>query len=308
MTNNRLGVLIGGMVALATLLPTDATACGRCGSYSRCRYYAPKPAYVAPAQANVFVVQNAYAPPLVQQGSSYYQSTGAGYQAQVLPLIDPNRYVEGSLMLQKASVESQAIMYERTLGFVREVSALQAPALERLAAGQAASMVLKASGLDPAHNAGGGSQAVVINRDEYGRVQVVPLSPEQTQRLSTNIIQRVDTTPPPQNPGTAPSGSLVSQFCYSCHGPQLSQPKGGLYLGPDPNTTRVMEQKWFKITSALSGKSKHPMPPSDSPQPTPEQRGGIIDELQAMIEGDNVAPSGNGTTSQPPPIPAPPSQ
>lgn len=270
----------------------DASACTRCRRFgTACIYAKPVVAAVAPVvqtieSTDVFVIQSNYPAPLVGQGTSAVVSNG-GYQSLTLPLFDPSIYFSQSLQLIRAANDTNALQHERTSSLVERVAALQAPAVERLAAGQAASSVLRAAGLDPAHNMQGNSSAVVINRDAEGRLQVLPLSTEQIQSITSsvsastsNVTTTIKTTDPQLGEATG-KFPMLQTFCAKCHGTDVAQPGGGFYLGDDPQVVAAMRSRWFEITDDIgSGK----MPKAGSPQPSDEQKARLIDELQAIIK------------------------
>lgn len=279
--------LLAGLLVL--LIASDASACHRCGR-SACLYVKPVVATVAApvqsvTQTDVYVVQNNAATPLVAQGTSAIVSNG-GYQSQVLPLFDPNRYVSQRLELQKAVNATGAIENERTNNLVERLVALQAPAVERLAAGQAAQMVLHAAGLSEPNQQAQSSAVVITNRN--GVIQTMQLAPEQVQALTSSITtttskftQSVTTTPAAPLAQVQGKYPMLTQFCGKCHGTDVAQPKGGLYLGDDPNVVKEMRAKWFNVTDAVSSGS---MPPATAPQPTQEQKVALLNEMQSIIK------------------------
>lgn len=266
-----------------------AEGCNRCGR-SACLYVKPVVAAVAApvqsiTQTDVYVVQNNAATPLVAQGTSAIVSNG-GYQSQVLPLFDPNRYVSQRLELQKAVNATGAIENERTSNLVERLVALQAPAVERLAAGQAAQMVLNAAGLSEPNQQAQSSAVVITNRN--GVIQTMQLAPDQVQALTSQITtttskftQSITTTPAAPLAQVQGKYPMLTQFCGKCHGIDVAQPKGGLYLGDDPNVVKEMRAKWFNVTDAVSSGS---MPPATAPQPTQEQKVALLNEMQAIIK------------------------
>lgn len=287
-------------------MAVDAYGCSRCGR-TTCRscyvssYVAPS--YVAPvvvqqATPNVYVIQSNYPQPLVAQGSSQYVSTTPSLQSAQLPFVNPDLYFQSRLQLLKAAHDGAAIESQTTSALFQRVVELQAPAVERLASGQAAQMVLRAAGLDPAHNVSGTSSAVVINRDASGQLQVLQLNQEQVQRItaqaSSTTTTTTQTTVTPANPSQQQTGPtegpttpypLLSQFCGKCHGLNVAQPRGQFYIGDDPNVAQAMETKFFKTTDWIdSGK----MPPSGEPQPTREQQAGILNEIRSIIKERSV--------------------
>jgi len=268
--------------ALVIGLATDAAACQRCGR-SACVYRA---AYVAPVvqqvkQADVFVVQNNYPQPLVAQGTSAVVSNG-GYQSLTLPLFDANQYFSQELQLLKAAGDAQALRSERTSQLVERVAALQAPAVERLAAGQAARMVLQAAGLDPAHNTQGQASAVVISRDASGTLQVQQLSTDQVQRIATRttITESIGTTERPDLAAVQGKYPMLTQFCGKCHGLDVASPKAGLYLADDANVAAGMKSKFFEIVRSVS---QGQMPPAAEPQPDDRQKAAILSEIEQIV-------------------------
>ena len=214
---------------------------------------------------NVFVVQNNNSPaPLVAQGTTAYASNG-GYQAAVLPLFDPNAYLREAQALLFASNESQRIASLRADELAKTFVALQAPAVERVVAGQAASAVLNAAGLNPrAPNAE--SSAYVLSRSTKGVLTVKPLSPERAEQ----ITERARPNIPPQH------YTAVQTFCIRCHADPNG--KGGVNL----NDARSLKTNWFDVTETIiQGK----MPPESEKQPNDDERREIITGLQNMING-----------------------
>ena len=266
-------------LALVLLYQGTSDACNRCGLFgNRCKFVAHT--YVAPVVAPayaaqpVYVVQNNYPQPLVSQGSTNYSATSQSYQQSVLPLLDVNRYFSQTLELQKAATATQALQSERALTVFQRVAELQAPSLERYAAGSAAAMVLQAAGLDPTVG-NSNSQAVVISRDSQGKLQILPLSAEQTLKVTQKITTKAEVAPPPG--GETP---FLAKYCYACHGLEKAEPKGKFYLGNDPTVAKAMKSNFFKITQQIrTGK----MPPADAPQPTKEEKALILDEVQELI-------------------------
>jgi hypothetical protein len=274
------------VLSLAFLLlavsAADADACSRCRRFgTACYYY--KPAVVTPVVAvpsqNVYVLQNNYPAPLVGQGSSALVSNG-GYQSLTLPFFDPTAYLSQSLQLVKAGQDAATLAHSQSTTLAQRIVEGQAPAVERLAAGQAASQVLKAAGLDPAHNASGTSSAVVISRDSNGQVQVLPLQAAEAQAItarlstSTTITSSIGTTPAPQ-PGSEVVG-LVAQHCGSCHGQQLTAPKGGFFLYDGATLTDSVYLKSKRLME--SGKM-----PKGQPALPAETQAAILKEIDSFI-------------------------
>jgi len=279
----KLGTLAIGFAILA-LTAADASACNRCNRYgTACYYY--KPAVVAPVVApsvsNVYVIQNSYPAPLVGQGSSSLVSNG-GYQSLTISQFDPTAFLSQSLQLVKAGQDAATLAHTQAQATAQRTLELQAPTVERLAAGQAASQVLRAAGLDPAHNVSGQSSAVVISRNAEGQVQVLPLASSEVAKItasSTTITSSVATTPHPQVVGQPTS--LLGQFCGKCHGLDVAAPKGGLFIGDDTETAKGMKAKFYELAQAVG--TDKTMPPANAPQPTDEQRAAILNEVATII-------------------------
>lgn len=271
------------LASAVAVSPSIAEACNRCGR-SACIY---RQAVVAPVvqqvvqSPDVYVVQNNYPSPLVAGGSTAYTSTGVqGYQNATIPLLDPNQYFSQELQLLRAANDANALRSERSAALFQRVAELQAPVAERLAAGQAASMVLQAAGLDPSNKpAALQSSAVVIRRDGAGGVQVQPLTQAQVESLTVRTTQNV-TTPDAPLPALG-KFPMLTQHCAKCHGTDLAAPKGGFFLGDDENVAKSMKDRFFDIVEAIDSKS---MPPADSPQPTDEERAAILNEIQSIIK------------------------
>lgn len=273
------------------LLSVEAEACHRCGR-SACVYAQPVVAApIVQEKTDVFVIQSNYPAPLVGQGTSALVSNG-GYQALTIPLIDPQLFINSSLRLVSDANALGAAAHERTANLVQRVAELQAPTVERLAAGQAASQVLRAAGLDPAHNTQGQSSAVVINRDASGQLQVLPLTATQVQSITsnvtastTNITKAITTTETPKLSEQGGKYPLFTKHCASCHGVNVAQPGGGLFLGDDPGVAAEMEKRWYAIEKSINtGK----MPKNGATLST-EEKQGLAAELDAMIQTLSVA-------------------
>lgn len=237
------------------------------------------PVVVAQDVPDVYVVQNNNPAPLVAQGNTLYRSGGVGLQSAVLPFFDPNAYFQQELELQRAANQTAAMRVDRTNALVERIAALQAPALETFARGQAASMVLSAAGLDdPTSQAQ--SLGVVITRDSSGQVVVTQISPDQAQAVAQGQYQRTSQVQASDAPVSS-AWPVTQQFCGSCHGQNRgTPPSGGFYIGDTEMVASVMRDEWFALTNAVSNGT---MPPASSPQPSREQRAQILDELQQII-------------------------
>ena len=132
--------------------------------------------------------------------------------------------------------------------------------------------MLRAIGLDT--QSPSRSSTVVISRDNQGRLQVVELDPVAVQGLTTkqegyNIVASQAATP------------NLRRYCASCHGTDLSSPKGGFYLGDTDVVSSVMRKEFFTITKEMASGA---MPPASSKvQPTKEERAAILNEIQSII-------------------------
>lgn len=253
----------------------SASACSRCGNFRSCRFVQHQAAVVAPVvvadSPDVYVIQNSYPQPLVAQGTSAVVSNG-GYQASVLPLLDPNLYFSQEMQLLKAASDANAIRSERTSRLFERIAEFQAPAVNTLAAGQALQMVI-----DPQKTTQQLSTSeVVIRKDAYGRLKLEVQ--ESTQQVLGNQ--------PTDQSATAGKYSYLNTFCAKCHGLDLAEPSKGLYLGLDNNVAQNMRDKYFTIKQAInSGK----MPPADFPQqPSVEERQAILNEIDNIIGSSNT--------------------
>lgn len=255
-------------VLLIGLLGQDATACSRCRR-SPCVYastytYTPALTQVTP---NVFVTQNNYPQPLVGTGTTLYQGVQTpSYQQSVLPLMNPDVLITQEFQLMKAGDQASALRHERLMQFADKVLAGQQAAVEALAKGQAAAMVLNASGVaTTTQQAMQTSTSVLISRNADGSVKVEPVTKEQVQEAQK----------------TTDNSSKLSQFCGNCHGRDIAAPKGGLYLVDDDASAKAMREKFFSIVEHVSNKT---MPPANAPQPSDAERKLILDEIQTMIK------------------------
>jgi mono/diheme cytochrome c family protein len=120
---------------------------------------------------------------------------------------------------------------------------------------------------------------VVITRDAAGQVQVLQLEPSQVQNYLYQASQAAAPKPQPAAQPVVADG-LVKTFCYACHGTSVAAPSGGLYLGTTPEILQVMRQEKASIIQRVENGT---MPPAGSPQPTPQERQGLIQELQSML-------------------------
>lgn len=263
------------------LAAAQASACSHCRR-SPCVY---QKAVVAPIVAtpivNTYVVNNTYPAPLVAGGSSAYVSTG-GYQSATLPLFDPQAYLSSSLELQRAVTGTMNLASQQANALAQRAMELQAPALERLAAGQAASMVLQAAGLDP-KGPQAAAQSFVVRRETNGALHVEPLSAEQIERITLKVEAGVkgtsaaSTAEPTIAAGKYP---LLVRFCGQCHGLDQAAPKGGVFLGDDDNAAKWMREHFFDLMQQVDQET---MPPASAPQPTRDERAALLNEIESII-------------------------
>lgn len=301
--------MIRSLIALALLiaLPQAAEACTRCGR-SPCRFVqhvaTPVVQQVVSQTPPVFVVQNNYPQPLVAGGSTAVVSNG-GLQSQLLPLFDPDRYLSARIELKKADALYAAQDSAQLHGLVGQLAALQAPAVEKIAAGQAAiaagqalSLALKATS-----PSGPQSSGYVLKPDGAGGMSVQALTEPQLAALTATVSTATVTTGViPSTPGAAPTPlpqipqsqpptpgkfPLLQKFCGACHGTGVPAPKGGFFLGDDDNVARSMRERFFDVVDSIDTKK---MPPAASPQPTDEERAGILNEIQSIIKTRRGAP------------------
>ena len=269
------------LATLVASLVAEADACHRCGR-SQCVYAAP--AYVAPVVAtptvNTYVINSNYPAPLVAGGTSAVVSTG-GYQSQVLPLFDPQTYLSSSIELQKAVNGTMSLAFQQGNALAQRSLELQSPAVERLAAGQTASMVLQAAGLEPGKGATAGAQSFVFRRESNGAFHMEPLTTEQVERITLKVEAGTSAaTATPDEISADAKFPLVVKFCAKCHGPDLAAPKGGVYLGDSDNAAKWQRDNFFEIVQQIK---KGSMPPASSPQPTQDERAGLLSEFESII-------------------------
>lgn len=271
-------------ILFVLLFSVSADACNSCGLFGRqCRFSASSHSHHAvehidkhyDRSADVYIINSLnYPAPLVGGGTTSYRS--ASYQDAASILLDPNLYFSQEQQLIQAAQDANALRTEKSLALFQRVAELQAPVAEKLATGQAAKMILEASGLS--QNQTSQESGLIINRDSYGRLIISRLSQSQIEQLNTHVAEKVEKPTEPAPGGKYP---LLTQYCSKCHGVSLAQPKASLYLGDDANVAKAMRAKFFDIESAVKDTKK--MPPAESPQPTDAERDGIIREIRAVI-------------------------
>lgn len=228
-------------------------------------------------QPDVFVIQNNNPATLVPQGDTLARVGVGGYQAAAVPFFDPTAYFSQEQELIKAAEQTQLLRIQGTQQLLQKVLELQAPSLEIAARGQAASAILSAAGLNNSLQTSS-VQGVVITRDQAGQVQVLNLSPQEVQQYLQQPAQQQQqpTQPVPQQQTV----SLLATYCYNCHGTQKASPSGGLYLGTTPEILDVMKREKASLINRVKDGT---MPPAGSPQPSPQEREGLIAELQQLL-------------------------
>lgn len=270
---------------LLMVIANQAEACQRCGLFGlRCRYYvAPvvkqvvAPAYVAPVayqQPNILVVQNAYGPPngvaglLAQQGSSVY-----GYQAAA-----SSYFVSPAEVLRQAAELSRAASATASIGLTgynttaQTQLALQAGITSTVAKGQAAAQVLTAAGLSEPQQQTQSLALKIVQQN--GRWQVLSAEPAE---VNAQIRAEINATPsqpeivPPPAPRPA---SVIAAKCAQCHGLNLTEPKGSVFLDAGHQLDCSVVVKALKLIKA--GK----MPKDGSL--TDQEKGAIFDELLSL--------------------------
>lgn len=296
------------IVVLATLLAcSNASACSRCGR-SVCAYQkqiiaTPVVQQVVADTPDVYVInnQNVTGQPLVAGGATGYVSTGPqGLQAATIPFFNPDRYLSAKMELIKAAQQLGAVDAQQTSALVDKLATNQAQAVHALAVGQASAMVLNAAnitGTQPAQS----QQSAFVFKQDGGTFQIQPLTSAQVESLTLKAEVTAGTggaspSATPVTPATPPTDKSawnakylgdnlkfpnLNKFCNTCHGLDLSAPKGNLFIGDDDNVARAMRDKWFQITTAI-GRDKS-MPPASAPQPTQAEREAILNEIESII-------------------------
>ena len=227
---------------------------------------------------DVFVVENHLPTPLVPQGSSAFRSLGVpSYQANAIPLFDPNQYFQTELQLQKAASSTSEIRSARTAELVERVTALQAPAIAQLAQGHAAQMVLQAAGLVQS-SANAAPASFLITQDAHGQMVIKQVDPN----CSSGSCQATQGQPQAQAPQAPaqPVLPLMNQFCANCHGEQSESPSGGFAMGVSGESIKNMKAEWFDLVAKVQDGS---MLPASAPQPSQEQRANLLNELRELI-------------------------
>lgn len=264
------------LVVLLLFAGLDAAqACSRCGLFGRnCRYqytYTPHVA-VAPVvqyqQPDVFVVQNNYPQPngavglLAQQGATTYglQAAAASY------FVNPAEVLRQAAELSKAATATASLGLTGYNQTAQTQLALQATIAEPLVKGHAAAQVLAAAGLStPAAQTQ--SFALRISQDATGRWQVTAADPAQ---VSAQARAEVNASVPP----TPTANSVLAAKCARCHGLNLTEPKGGVFLdaGHPLDCATVIK--------ALKQVKSNKMPPDGGL--TDQEKGLLLDELLSL--------------------------
>lgn len=235
----RLAVVIVLMLMALGSDATDALACGRCGVFGRaCRFQShvvekvvAAPVVATPVvqhQQPLFVVQNNYPQPLAVQGQTVY---GGSYQQIAASLtMDASAYLAGAQALQRDTLATLKAGQDAASDAFHSVLSLQATVAEPLARGEAAERVLRAAGLSAP--TAGQTLALKITQTHDGQWQVENASAEQVNNAAKESAGHHPKPPVPE-PNGGQQRSLVAEKCASCHGLELSAPKGGLYFDAD---------------------------------------------------------------------------
>lgn len=228
------------MLAALGIQVNDADACGRCGVFGRsCRFQShvvqkvvAAPVVATPVvqqQQPLFVVQNNYPQPLAVQGQTVY---GGSYQQVAASLtMDASAYLAGAQALQRDTLATLKAGQDAASDAFHSVLSLQATVAEPLARGEAAERVLRAAGLSA--SPAGQTLALKITQTSDGRWQVENATPEQVTDAANEAVGHNHPKPPVPKNGGGQQRSLVAAKCASCHGLELSAPKGGLYFDAD---------------------------------------------------------------------------
>lgn len=262
------------IAALAVLACDSADACNRCGLFGRnCRFVHnqvvhAEPAYVQAAVVTppeVFVVQNNYPAPLAPQGSTVY-----GYQAAAAAYhVDPAEVLRQSAELTKAASLTAQIGLNGFHDTARTQLSLQASITEPLARGQAAAQVLDAAGFR--NQAVQQSQSLALRvYSEGGKWKV-----EQAEAEQVNAKIEAKVTSRPAGPAANNTTSMLTQKCASCHGLQLAEPKGGLFIdaGHKLDSSVITESIRLVKTGEM---------PKGGPALSDQEKGMILDELLSL--------------------------
>lgn len=217
--------------------------------------------YCAPV-AKQYVVQTApYAAPLVQQGNVGYQS----YTAAALPFVSPDHYFNQAFSLQKAQQDAQRQYLDEMNNTFKQTFSAQSAAFEKMATGAAASQILNA-----AKGLGGVATATYQTQQQSRQGRQAPNAQQQQEANDSN-------TP------------LTMKFCGSCHSSPDARGKyaGGFAL-VDGNES-VIDSKFGKLTRLVQSGA---MPPKTAkvPRPTDEEKAGIFNEIQTVIQTKSEAP------------------
>jgi len=272
---------------LLLLFAHEAHACQRCGLFgNRCRFVSrpvvqqhvvSQPVAVAPVATyqspDVFVVQNNYPQPngtiglLAQQGTSVY-----GYQAAAAAyFVNPAETLRQAAELAKAASATASIGLTGYNETARTQLTLQAAIAEPLAKGQAAAQVLGAAGLS-APSSQSQSFALRISQDSAGRWQVTQADPAQ---VSATVHAEINEHSTPTVPARPVNGaSVLAAKCARCHGLNLTEPKGGMFLDAGHPLDCAT------VVKAIKQVKSNKMPPDGGL--TDQEKGLLLDELLSL--------------------------
>lgn len=258
----RIVILIA--ILFVSLCQEAKAICLRCRrQVCACKYYTPK--YVAPVQAyqapNVFVVQNNYPQSIgayAAQGNSVFgvQSAAQAY------FINPAEYQRQSAEMIKAAMATTQLGLTGWNQFGQTQLAVQAQISEPLARGHAAAQILAAAGLTSSVQQPL-SLALKVSQTPTGQWQV-----EQVQAAEVNT--QIDQKSPVQAP-QAEVQTLIGQRCGKCHGLNITEPKGGVFLDTGHKLTCEVAMKALQLVKADKM-------PKDTPL-TNQEKAVFLDEL-----------------------------
>jgi hypothetical protein len=284
----KLGLLAAILAVL--LLSQHADACSRCGFRSPCAFVHHQQAVVAPVavvkQPDVFVVQNnypqplagqqAFTAPLAQQGSTVYSYS----QAAAPYFVDPAAILAQAANLATAANQTALAGLNGYGDTARLQLQLQATLAAPMAQGAAAAQVLDAVGINPQRaQLRQQTSSLRIYQDASGAWQVE----QPPQQVAQQITARAQITQPPsakatphpeQIPVPAAGGSLIAAKCGRCHGQQLAEPKGKLYLDGG------LKLDCKAVLASIKAIKTDTMPKGE--KLTPEEKGRLLDELLTL--------------------------
>lgn len=227
--------------------------------------------------SNTYVANINYPGQITPQGSARYGSYG--YQQSTFKLLDPNTYFPAEMALIKSQQEGLQQRTQTINESVRSTLELQNPIAEKLATAQAAKMILDSAGLNTETTNTASSSAILIQKDEYGKVQV--------SRVDPNAV--VDQQQQGNLPGPTVGGSnpKLSKFCGECHGPGRAETHNShIELFDSNDSASVMREKFYTIKRKISSGAMPP--PNALAQPSDSERQGVLDEVEGIIQSHST--------------------